>query len=167
MAQQLLTCEESKTVARLSAAFIGYGDGDSTRTIQWLRKADMPEGKKYTNPTPNNNGVSGWCTLDGAYLRRVHVCAHYPCKARHRTASRYGETGPPDDHVRLYLPHMVHLAPTAPAPSEPPVNASPPSPPPPITVSSPTPTVVCSAEPTIPGLCSPPLRCHGATTSFP
>ena len=101
----------------------------------------MPEGKQYTNPTPNPNGVSGWCYLDDVRLRRVHVCAHNPCTVRNEDshgnvkANKYGLTGPPDDHVRVYL-HPPPLSPPPPSVSdEPPllvpIEVSLPTPPPP------------------------------------
>ena len=83
MEQLLLTSEETKAVSRRSDVFSGYGDAGNERTIKWMRKSEMPDEPRYTNPTANFNGVSGWCTLDGVRLRRVHVCAHDPCKARH------------------------------------------------------------------------------------
>ena len=83
MEQLLLTSEETKTLQRRSDVFTGWGDAGNERTIKWLRKSEMPEGPGYTNPTANGNGVSGWCVLDGYAFRRVHVCAHDPCNARH------------------------------------------------------------------------------------
>ena len=62
---QLLTNEETKAICHRCDAFTGCGLQGNQRTIQRLRKADMPKEKKYTNPTSNANGVSGWCILDG------------------------------------------------------------------------------------------------------
>ena len=125
----------------------GYGDAGNERSIKWLRKSEMPDEVKYTNPTSNPSGASAWCILDGDGLRRVHVCAHFPCRARHESrggavaASKYGQAGPPDDHMRIYLPRHAHIAPTASAPSGTLVSAPPPSPSStPIGVSAPTPT---------------------------
>ena len=181
---QLLTGDELKALSRRVDVFTGYGDAGTVRRIQWLRKSEMPAGEHYTNPTPNPNGVSGWCFLDGVFLRRVHVCAHDPCAARHVdrhgnvAASKYGIPGPPDDHVRLYLPRFAHLAPTAPAQSAPLVSAQPPSLLPPIEASAPTPpalppaatprSVVAEETPPPPSsadLYSPPSSGHSSPRS--
>ena len=137
---QLLTSHETKSLSHRTDVIEGYGEADRLRTIQWLRKSEMPDDPMYTNPTSNSNGVSGWCTLDGRVLRRVHVCAFHPCNVmnlgRHGDVriSKYGGKGPPDDHVRVYLPRMAHLSPTHsvndPPPSHPPphIEVSPPHP---------------------------------------
>ena len=79
----ILTLPEAQKLACRSYVFSGYGDTGQKRTIQWMRKSHMPDMPMYTNPKANASGVSGWCILDGIELRRVHVCAHYPCHARH------------------------------------------------------------------------------------
>ena len=119
---QLLTPVQTRELSRRDDEINGYGDGDIERTVQWMRKADMPDGPLFTNPTANPNGVSGWCRLDGAAdLKRVHICAFTPCKVRNLgadglvKAARYGLKGPPEDHVRVFIPHgSAHVPPPPP-----------------------------------------------------
>ena len=156
---QLLTSEETRSLSRETDLITGYGTAGPLRTIQWLRKSQMPDDPKYTNPTSNSNGVSGWCTLDGMFLKRVHVCAYHPCNALNLDkfgnvlVSKYGRTGPPDDHVRVYLPHLTHLSPT-PSVSDPP----PPPPHPPHIEVSPPPPPHIPIEVSPPPLPPPPIE---------
>ena len=126
---QLLTEAECKAIASLGSDIIGLDDFNTRRTLRWLRSGDGAP----TRVTPNKSGVSGWCILDGNRDKRVHICAHDPCNARHDPA-KYGLVGPPDAHVRVSLhahsvialsPHAIptptddtahiHLAPPAPS----------------------------------------------------
>ena len=149
---QLLTTEEAKALGRRTDAFTGYGLAGTQRTIQWQRKWELPKEPKYTSPTANPNGVSGWCILDGVTKKRVHVCAHDPCTAMHvdrhgaYLVSKFGDKGPPDDHVRVYPPHLAHLVPTPSAvvaATSSVVTETPPptAPPTPIEVSAPEPSL--------------------------
>ena len=118
-----LSREEAKDLARRNVLLTGFDNACVEHTILWQRKIDGA----MTNPTANENGVSGYCILDGVPQRRVHICAHDPCGARHVDAhgnvaiKKYGEMGPPDHHVRIYLPDRVHLGTVAALPSPPPM----------------------------------------------
>ena len=137
MEQELLTYDEVKSLCRRTDVLQGYGDAGNVRTILWQRKSEMPDGPGYTNPTSNFNGVSVWCILDGDVnvLRRIHVCAYDPCRARHVDSrgnvavSKYGIPGPPEDHVKIDPPRLAHLAPPDPSSSGAMVSAAPQSPP--------------------------------------
>ena len=57
----LLSREEAKDLARRNVVLTGFDDDCVEHTIQWQRNIDGAR----TNPTANENGVSGYCILDG------------------------------------------------------------------------------------------------------
>ena len=121
MYQTLLSREDAAKLARRTAVFRGIDDAGNMHTFEWQRKADGA----VTNPTPTPNGVSGFCILDGAPMRRIHVCAHAPCLARHLNRDgnvqvcKYGAIGPPDHHLRLVYTSDYPPLSDLPAPSSP------------------------------------------------
>ena len=88
MIATLLTREEGHALTRRNDVFRAFDSAGAEYTIRWQRRFAVT-----SDPTANNNGVSGWCVLNGVPGRRVHVCASIPCQAMHVDRNWGSESG--------------------------------------------------------------------------